>query len=175
MPALSAEPITHVLSILDPEKGEPACFVDYRAHERLTLRFHDEIDPSEGRVLPAAEHVEALLRFGETIDLSPEKRDHLLVHCTMGVSRSTAAMAILLAQQEPTTDEETIFARLLRVRRRAWPNLRMIEIADPLMGRKGRLLRGLGKLYGHQIVHRPDIAETIARYNRQRELDMAIA
>jgi predicted protein tyrosine phosphatase len=174
LPTLSAEPITHVLSILDPQRDEPECFVDFGVHERLTLRFHDDVEPGEGRVLPAPEHVEALLRFGRTIDLSPEKRDHLLVHCTMGVSRSTASMAILLAQQNPEVPEDTIFARVLRVRRRAWPNSRLIEHADRVMGRGGRLVMGMRKLYGHQMVHRPDIADQIRRLNRKREIDMAI-
>src|SRR5437868_5688732 len=78
LPALSGEPVTHVLSILDPDREEPHCFADYAAHARLTLRFHDDIDPGEGRILPSREHIEELLAFGATLDLSPEKRDHLL-------------------------------------------------------------------------------------------------
>lgn len=175
LPSHRALPITHVLSILDPGREEPECFADYGVHKRLTLRFHDEIEPWPGVILPEPAHVEELLRFGEEINLRPEKSDHLLVHCTMGVSRSTAAMATLLAQDLPELDEATIFARILRVRPQAWPNSRMIAFADELLGRNGRFVGALGQVYARQLSVRPRLADFMRQYRRQREVDMALA
>ncbi|GGC84350.1 tyrosine phosphatase family protein [Chelatococcus reniformis] len=174
LPDFRGKSVTHVLSILDPERDDPDAFGDYGQHRRLTLRFHDIIDPAPGMILPQRKDVEALLTFGEGIDLVPEKSDHLLVHCHMGVSRSTAAMTTLLLQDHPQADEGTILARILRVRPQMWPNSRMIAFADELLGRGGRLNAALRRLYGHQVKVRPELAEAIRSYGRGREVDSAL-
>ncbi|MFT4057449.1 MAG: hypothetical protein QM681_23305 [Novosphingobium sp.] len=174
LPDQRVRSVTHVLSILDPDREEPEAFGDYGDHRRLTLRFHDIIAPTAGMILPERKDVIRLLEFGETIDLVPEKQDHLLVHCHMGVSRSTAAMATLLLQDHPESDEETIFARILQVRPQMWPNSRMIGFADEILGRGGRFTEALRKLYGHQCRVRPDIPQMIRMYGRGAEVDSAI-
>jgi predicted protein tyrosine phosphatase len=106
----------------------------------LTLRFDDIIDPAPGMMLPEPEHVQALLRFGE--GLASEDGDplrHLLIHCHAGISRSTASMVTLLAEARPNADEDAIFAHVREIRPQAWPNSRMIEMADDQLGRSGRL------------------------------------
>ncbi len=165
--------ITHVLSILDPGHPDPADFDDYGPHRRLTLRFHDIIEPSPGHVPPDPAHVEQLLEFGRDLGGTDEQLSrHLLVHCHLGVSRSTAAVATIIAQHHKGAETE-VFERLLRIRRRAWPNSRMIAIADDLLGRSGRLVAALRELYRHQIANRPEIADAIRSIGRQREIDMA--
>ena len=84
----------------------------------------------------------------------------------------TAAVATIMAQHH-TGAEMEVFERLLRIRRRAWPNSRMIVIADDLLGRRGCLVAALRELYRRQIVHRPEIASAIRRIGRQQEIDMA--
>ena len=91
----------------------------------------------------------------------------------MGVSRSTAAMAIVLAQIHPDRDEDDLFERLLTIRPQAWPNSRMIGFADHLLGRGGRLTSALGKLYQRQLSRRPELADTMRRIGRGREVEMA--
>src|SRR5690348_633064 len=88
--------VTHVLSILDPGSPAPAAFDGFGEHERLDLRFHDIVDELPGMRLAQPEDVTALLRFGR--DLMRVPKAHLLVHCQMGISRSTASMALILAQ-----------------------------------------------------------------------------
>ena len=166
--------VSHVLSILDPGYPDPQDFSDYAPHHRLTLRFHDIIDPVPGQILPEPEHVERLLRFGR--EVAAEEGDplrHLLVHCHMGVSRSTAAMTALVAQAAPGADEDEIFAQVVGIRPQAWPNSRMIAMADDLLGRGGRLSAALRRHYAAQIRRRPDIAEMIGRVGRGREIEMA--
>ena len=93
--------VSHVLSILDPDHPELEAFGRYGEHERLELRFHDIIEPRDGLVPPQREHVEAILELGRDLMAEPEACRHLLVHCHMGISRSTAALTMLLAQARP--------------------------------------------------------------------------
>src|SRR5215213_8432846 len=97
----STRAVTHVLSILDPDCPDPEAFQAYEAHHRTILRFHDVVEPFDGMVLPEVGHVEAVLDFGRSLGRGAAEREeagHLLVHCHAGISRSTAAMAMLLAQ-----------------------------------------------------------------------------
>ena len=92
--------------------------------------------------MPTATHVEAILQFGEELATSRANRldGHLLVHCHMGVSRSTAGMLSLLAQLYPDEPEANLFERLRRIRPQAWPNSVMIGYGggDFLLVRHGR-------------------------------------
>src|SRR5271165_4248475 len=132
----SAQRVSHVLSILDPDWPEPDAFRAFDPHLRTTLHFHDAIEPGPGIVLPQKADVEAILAFGR--DAGDDLR-HLLIHCHAGISRSTAAMAMILAQAFPQDKEDAIVDRLMRIRPQALPNSRMIEFADELLGREGRL------------------------------------
>jgi predicted protein tyrosine phosphatase len=171
----SSRGVTHILSILDPDWPEPEAFSAYDSHQRTTLKFHDEIEPGPGLVLPATAHVEAILEFGSslTADIAAGQDPHLLVHCHMGISRSTAAMAIMMVQSHLPGSEEGIFSRLLELRPQAWPNSLMIEYADELLGCRGRLLRALGGLYARQLAKRPETEKTMRNLGRHREIDMA--
>jgi predicted protein tyrosine phosphatase len=91
----------------------------------------------------------------------------------MGVSRSTAAMAILMAQSGQAETEEWIFSRLLEMRPQAWPNSLMIELADDILNRKGRLTEALAGLYAEQLKRRPDTEEFMRIHGRLREVELA--
>jgi predicted protein tyrosine phosphatase len=171
----STRGITHVLSILDPDTPEPDVFGTYQPHHRTTLRFHDDIDPGTNLVLPQIEHIETILAVGRLLGDNAGARGerHILVHCHMGISRSTAAMATLLAFEHPEEDENTIFAQLLKLRPEAWPNCLMVALADDLLGRRGRLTAALGRLYAVQLVNRPAMGPYLRKHGRGREVDMA--
>ena len=162
--------VTHVLSILDPDYGEPSAFAAYDPHHRLTLRFHDIIGPWPGWSPPERPHIEALVEFGRELDEAGENLRHLLVHCHAGVSRSTAAMATLLARHTPLGEEESIFARIRAIRPIAWPNSRMIGFADQVLGRGGRLSAALRQHYRLQAPQRPDFVEELRRSGRGAEI-----
>ncbi len=93
--------VSHVLSILDPDHAEPEAFGAYGEHARLVLNFHDVIEDTPAFQAPQPAHVEKILEFGRDILHEPASVGHLLVHCHMGISRSTAAMTLLLAQAQP--------------------------------------------------------------------------
>lgn len=176
LPDQRARQVTHVLSLLDPEYPELDVFQSYAAHHRTTLRFHDIIAAAPGRVMPQPEHVDAILKFGSDFQArqDPQSPSHLLVHCHMGVSRSTAAMLSLMAQANPDESGESLFARLVAIRPQAWPNSQMIGFADEQLGRNGDLTTALAHHYGRQITSRPDFVDWMTSLGRQAELKMAI-
>jgi predicted protein tyrosine phosphatase len=124
----SAIGVTHVLSILDPGFPDPDVFGAFGEHQRLDLRFHDITEEQPGMRLAAREDVTALLQFGR--DLLHQPRAHRLVHCHMGISRSSAAMTLILAQARPDRPAREALAEVRRIRPRIWPNLRVIELGD---------------------------------------------
>lgn len=149
----------------------PTHVARFDPHLRTTLYFHDAIEPAHEVVLPRVEHVEAILAFGRDIgdDLS-----HLLVHCHAGISRSTAAMAMILAQAFPQEDEHAVVDRLLRIRPQARPNSRMIGFADELLGRNGRLTAAVNKVYARRLATRPELADVMRRLERAREVELGL-
>jgi predicted protein tyrosine phosphatase len=169
----SAVGVTHVLSILDPGFPDPDAFGAFGEHERLDLRFHDITEERPAMRLAQCEDVAALLRFGH--DLSRTPKAHLLVHCQMGISRSTAAMTLILAQARPDRPAGEALAEVRRIRPRIWPNLRVIELGDELLGRKGELIDAAIARYRHVVERRPEIGEMMIGMGREREVRAAQA
>ncbi|MEA2758822.1 MAG: hypothetical protein QOH65_1435 [Methylobacteriaceae bacterium] len=169
--------VTEVLSLLDPGTPEPSAFDAYNEHHRVTLRFHDILEPQLGMIAPDAEDVETILKFGKELEAQEtySGERHLLIHCHMGISRSTAAMAMLLAQAHPEQDEEAIAERLTTIRPKAWPNSRMIAFADEMLSRGGRLTHAARKMHGRLLALQPNLADVMRRIGRGREVEMAIA
>jgi predicted protein tyrosine phosphatase len=167
----SAVGVTHVLSILDPGFPDPEAFGAFGEHERLDLRFHDIVEPQPGMRLAQPEDIAALLKFGR--DMVREPKANLLVHCHMGISRSTAAMALILAQARPDRTAREAMAEVRRIRPHIWPNLRVIELGDAALGRKGELIEAAIARYRHVMDKRPDVGEMMAQMGRAREVRAA--
>jgi predicted protein tyrosine phosphatase len=163
--------VTHILSILDPEWPDPEAFQAYDPHFRATLRFHDAIESGPDILLPQRPDVEAILTFGR----DAAEAGGLLIHCHAGISRSTAATLMILAQAHPHEDEEELAERLLQTRPQAWPNSRMIGFADELLDRNGRLMTATTGIYAQQLVRRPELGETMRRLNRGREVELGLS
>jgi len=164
--------VSHVLSILDPGHPEPAAFGAFGAHVRLELRFNDIIDDTPDMLLPAPVQVDQLLEFGR--GLPAEADAHLLVHCHAGISRSSASMALLLAQAVADCSGAEIFAELLRIRPAIWPNLRLLELGDAALDRRGDLLAAARDVYRLQLGRRPELAEQYGAIGRAREIRAAL-
>ena len=129
--------VSHVLSLLDPGLVERPSFAAFGEHRRLELCFDDILEHREGQVAPQRSHVDAILRFASDLLIDPPSEAHLLVHCHMGISRSSAALAVILARLRPDLPAPQILAEVLRVRRHAWPNLRLIELGMPRWTARG--------------------------------------
>ena len=177
LPTHRSHGVTHVLSVLDPEREDPTIFGNFDPHERTILRFHDVIEDKEGRPAPTRADVEAILGYGETlIESRADRQDgHLLVHCHMGVSRSTAAMSTLMAQCEPDRDEDSIFTTIREMRPIAWPNSVMIGFADELLGREGRLTAALQRHYALQLERDAMFERWMTELERAREIEFGRA
>lgn len=166
--------VSHVLSILDPEWPVPEAFGTFGEHAKLELRFHDVIEADiPGHLPPNEEQVAELLAFGRDLMAEPPPEAHLLVHCHAGVSRSTASMALVLAQGLPGTEPDRVFAEVLRIRPQAWPNLRIVEMGDALLRRGGALVEAARGVYRRQLQARPHLAEEFRRGGRGREVEAA--
>jgi predicted protein tyrosine phosphatase len=128
--------VSHLVSLVSPDEQPPtpACLAIERHHR---VGIHDISEPLDGHILPAAEHIEGLIDFVRAWrhDEAP-----ILIHCVAGISRSMAAALITLAVKAPGRELDA--ARHLRgAAAHAWPNRRMIELADELLGCAGRLVQ----------------------------------
>jgi predicted protein tyrosine phosphatase len=160
--------VTHVLSILDPGWPEPAALGAFDAHRRLELRFHDVIEAGPGWIAPERLDVEQLLSFGR--DLTEARGTHLLVHCHAGVSRSTAAATLILAQARPDRPAEELLQAVVRQRSHAWPNLRILELGDALLDRRGEIVDAARAIYRRRLEREPWMIEQMIEGGRGREV-----
>jgi predicted protein tyrosine phosphatase len=173
LPSHSDRGVSHVLTLLDPGWPSPDALANLGAREYLDLRFHDIIDPHPALVAPKREHVERLLTFGR--GLTNVSSGHLLVHCHMGISRSSAATFLLLAQARPDRAATELLAEIARIRPHAWPNMRMVELGDAMMARDGELIAATVRRYRDLLRQRPKLRGAMARLGRARELAAADA
>jgi predicted protein tyrosine phosphatase len=164
--------VTHVLSLLDPGWPSPGAFDAYGEHRRLDLRFHDIIDDLPGWRAPGADDIEQLLDFGRGL---PAANAHLLVHCQMGISRSSAAMILLLAQARPDRPAIEALREVVRIRPHAWPNLRIMELGDRILDRRGELVDAAVTRYREVVDKRPELGRTMREMGRIREVERAAA
>ena len=140
---VAATRASHVVSLMGA--GAEVQRPDAIAAERhLFIGVSDIVEPLEGYVLPAAEHIGQLLAFVHAWT----RESPLVLHCWAGISRSTAAAYIAACALAPERDE-TEFAQALReASPSATPNPRFIALADDLLGRRGRMIdaiRGIGR------------------------------
>jgi predicted protein tyrosine phosphatase len=174
--ALEAAGVTHVLSILDPGWPEPEPLRGFAVHRRLKLHFHDVIEAQPGWTAPQRWDVDLLLAFGRDVAAARDERpgSHLLVHCHAGVSRSTAAAILILAQQRPDRRADEAVAEIARLRPRAWPNLRIIELGDAALGRRGEIVLAARAQYRRVLAREPELAEVMIGSGRGREVAAAV-
>jgi predicted protein tyrosine phosphatase len=171
--------VTHLLSILDPGWPEPEPIRDFDLNRRLKLNFHDVIEPVPGWIAPERWDVELLLAFTRNFsDVARETgaqwpESHLLLHCHAGLSRSTAAAILVLAQHDPARPAHEVVGQVIRLRPRAWPNLRILEIGDALLGRDGEIVAAVGALYRLALDREPGLAEAMINAGRGREVAAA--
>lgn len=162
--------VSHVLSILDPHYPPPAAIGSFGEHKRLEVRFHDVIENIPGFTPPERNDVEQVLAFGRELIQDTNGQAHLLVHCHMGISRSTAAMILILAQARADRPAAEALARVTQIRPRAWPNLRMLEFGDALLGRNGEIVRAAHAHYRSVVGQRPEVALAMIAAGRAREI-----
>ncbi|MGH7005290.1 MAG: tyrosine phosphatase family protein [Alphaproteobacteria bacterium] len=164
--------MTHAISILDPETEEPAGMATaglaaLPGDNVLRLRFHDVIDHAPAVSPPGNGHIAAILKFGTALKAHGAPR--LLIHCHAGISRSTAAAIIVLAQLG--AEAAAAVDRVVALRPIAWPNLRMIEIGDRMLKLEQRLVRAVRRHHAQALSRRPELKEIYTLHGRAREVE----
>jgi predicted protein tyrosine phosphatase len=128
----------HVVSLIGDEARieRPSAVV---AENHLWLRLHDISAPLDGYIMPDEEHIADLLKFVRRWD----RRAPLVVHCYAGISRSTASAFASVCALNPHRDEDSIAQALRHASPTATPNIRIVSIADRLLGREGRMVAAI--------------------------------
>lgn len=134
---VAASGARHVVSLLGDEYIERPHGI--AAENHLWLRLDDISSPLDGCVLPEEEHVADLLQFVGGWD----RRAPLVVHCYAGISRSTASAFASICALNPNRDEASIAKALRCASPTATPNMRIVTLADRLLGRDGRMIAAI--------------------------------
>jgi predicted protein tyrosine phosphatase len=82
-------------------------------------------------------------------------------------------MALILAQTLPNVPASRIFEEVLRIRPQAWPNLRMLELGDAQLKRRGEVVAAAAGVYRTQLDGRQYLAEQMRFNGRGREIEAA--
>jgi predicted protein tyrosine phosphatase len=147
----------HVVSLLGDERVVRPPGIAPKNH--LRLRLHDINLPLDGYVLPGEAHVAELLAFVRGWDRSAP----LVVHCFAGISRSTASAYASVCALNPDRNEASIAHELRRASPTATPNIRIVALADQLLGRNGRMTAAI------ESIGRGVLAETGAPFRLNLE------
>jgi predicted protein tyrosine phosphatase len=128
----------HIVSLITDEVTieRPAAVIE---QNHLWLRLHDISSPLDGHIMPDEEHVADLLSFVRRWD----RRAPLVMHCYAGISRSTASAFASVCALNPRRDEDSIAQALRRASPTATPNIRIVSLADRLLGRDGRMVAAI--------------------------------
>ena len=137
---------SHLITLLSPPETLPTP-AGIAATRHLRLSVHDIDMPMADMIAPSAVLVERILEFGEGWDAAAP----MLIHCWAGISRSTAAAFTLACARNPDADEIAIAMRLRAASVTAYPNRRIVALADDILGRQGRMLAAVEAMGGNNF------------------------
>ena len=126
---LRREWATLTIGLFDPDHPlRPAGSASY--HQECFCDLEDRATPSQAPSLEA---------IGRILDYAAGFRDddRVLVHCAVGVSRSTAVAILVLVRHGMAPDRA--FAHVAQLRPAMSPNMLIIEHGERLLGLNGRL------------------------------------
>ena len=104
----------------------------------LRLAMNDICEPQEGLVLPCETHVEDLIRFA----LDWDRGAPLLIHCwALNPGADEYALAQALRHASPT----------------AYPNRRLVALADRALARNGRMSHAVEQIGRGQLADEADV------------------
>jgi predicted protein tyrosine phosphatase len=132
---VTATGASHVVTLINRDTlvKRPRTIVPER---HLFIGVSDIVEPLEGHILPAAEHVAELLAFTQAWG----REKPLVFHCFAGISRSTAAAYITACALAPERDEAELAWALRQASATATPNALLVALADEMLGRGGRMV-----------------------------------
>lgn len=137
---------SRLLTLLDPGHAMETPALPADAWLRLDL--HDIHMPMRGMTAATEQSVGRLIAFAEAWD----ERAPMLIHCHAGISRSTASAFIIACLKSPQADEMAIGRRLREASPQAFPNRRLVDLADAILGRGGRMRAAVDAMGGNGFV-----------------------
>lgn len=132
---------SHLITLLDPrdEMPTPECVV---SHRHLRLGLNDIVHALPDQTPPDEQHVREIIAFARDWD----RKRPMLVHCWAGISRSTATAFTIACMVNPPGREERIAQALRAASPFAYPNARIVALADHLLSREGRMVEALDRM-----------------------------
>jgi predicted protein tyrosine phosphatase len=118
----------------------------------LILGMDDITEPLEGYTHPGEEHVSRLIEFAQRWD----RRAPMVIHCYAGISRSTAGAFVAACALNPKRDETRIAQAIRDGSATATPNMRIVTLADQLLGRRGRMIGAIEAIGAGRAAHEGD-------------------
>ena len=104
----------------------------------LKMLIDDISEPRDGFRLPEKEDVQKLLDFTSDWDQSKP----IIIHCHMGISRSTATSLGLICKLDPDNLDLHV-EKLMKIAPHASPNQLMTKYVDEILGLENKLLKTL--------------------------------
>jgi predicted protein tyrosine phosphatase len=118
----------------------------------LILGMDDITEPLEGYTHPGEEHVSRLIEFAQRWD----RKAPMVIHCYAGISRSTAGAFVAACALNPKRHEGKIAQAIRDGSATATPNIRIVTLADQLLGRRGRMIGAIQAIGAGRAAHEGD-------------------
>jgi predicted protein tyrosine phosphatase len=142
MPQLVVETgARHLVTVIN-QMSIPATPPVVPVSQHLRLAMNDITSPQDGLVHPNEAHINTLIEFARTWN----HQGPLVVHCWAGISRSTAAAFITLCTLHEPGRERELAQALRAASSTATPNILMVELADDVLGRNGRMIEAIDEI-----------------------------
>ena len=136
--ATGASHVITVMADVEQVRRPPTILAD----NHLVISMDDITEEAEGFVAPSLAHVERVLAFGQSWNRSAP----MVIHCYAGISRSTAGAFITACALNPKRDEASIAQAIRSFSPTAQPNIRLVTLADALLGRRGRMTHAIREI-----------------------------
>jgi len=151
--------VSHLVTLINGETliDTPASI---GAGRHLRLSMNDISEPRDGLVVPSENHVAELIQFA----IDWDQQAPLLIHCWAGISRSTAAAFISLCALNPGTEEQSLARALRRASPTAYPNRRLVALADAVLSRQGRMSAAVELIGRGQLAEEGQVFSLPARH-----------
>lgn len=151
--------VSHLITLINGETPiDTPPSIGKERHLRLSM--NDISEPQDGLVVPSENHVADLIRFA----LAWDRQAPLLIHCWAGISRSTAGAFISLCALNPGVDEHALARALRRASPTAYPNRRLVALADNVLGRSGRMTAAVEHIGRGQLAEQGQVFSLPARH-----------
>lgn len=131
----------HVVSLINAGMDVPYP-LSVPHEQRLFLGFNDIVSETPGFKAPEKIHAQKLIDFVRNWD----REAPLVIHCWMGISRSTAGGYISQCALMEDADERELAQALREASPSATPNIRLVQFADELLGREGRMISAIEEI-----------------------------